>query len=336
MEAAIKEQFSPAILDEALARFGIDPAGVEPLDGFESFVYRVRLGGKERILRVSHSLHRGARAIAAEIDWVNYLAGDGLTVCEAVPSTNRNLVEVIESETGGDGDHFTAAVFRAAPGRKADEETWQRPIFEAMGRMMGRMHALSTRYEPGGGDPDFERRPQWDEDIPEAEKFLPPGHESVIGKMEALIAETHSLPTSRDSFGLVHIDFHRGNFHVDEQGGIHLFDFDDCQYSWFADDIAMALFYAVPHDCSSPADLEAAGEFLRHFLTGYREENEVDSEWLCRIPQFLKRREMDLYTVVHRSLDLENPDPWTASFMDRRRFKIENEVPYVDLDFSEF
>ena len=51
---------------------------------------------------------------------------------------------------------------------------------------------------------------------------------------------------------------------------------------------------------------------------------------------FLKLREMDLYIVIHRSLDLDDLDPWCASFMDNRKVKIENDVPYVELAWDEY
>jgi len=53
-----------------------------------------------------------------------------------------------------------------------------------------------------------------------------------------------------------------------------------------------------------------------------------------QIPYFLKLREMDLYVIIHRSCDLDNLDPWCASFMDNRKYKIENDVPYVALDWE--
>ena len=73
---------------------------------------------------------------------------------------------------------------------------------------------------------------------------------------------------------------------------------------------------------------------MRSFMAGYRTENELGSQWLERIPMFLKRREMDLYTVIHRSMDVSRLDAWASSFMADRAWKIENDVPYVDVDFS--
>ena len=327
MEPLIKSQFSAEILEEALSRYGVRRSDVSELGGFESFVYECSRADEELILRISHSLHRSADEISAELEWIRYLSANAVNACGAVPSLQGNLLEIL-----GDGDeYFTAAAFAKAPGRTADEAIWQPPLFEEMGRMMGQMHALSKSYAPAATS--F-RRPDWHEETTGiAEKFLPAKDVNIIGKFNELQAATSALAADADSFGLVHIDFHRGNFFVD-QGRVYLFDFDDCQYSWFADDIAIALFYAVPHDCASLEDLASARTFMRSFMAGYRTENVLSSQWLERIPMFLKRREMDLYTAIHRSLDVNNLDEWAGSFMAGRASKIENDVPYVDIDFS--
>jgi len=119
---------------------------------------------------------------------------------------------------------------------------------------------------------------------------------------------------------------------VDEKGEITLFDFDDCTYSWFINDIAIVLFYIVmgQKDQSS-----FTREFMTYFLKGYCQENQIETEWLIDIPLFLKLREIDLYAVIHRSFDVENIDhPWVAMYMENRKERIENEVPFVEFDFS--
>jgi Ser/Thr protein kinase RdoA (MazF antagonist) len=77
-------------------------------------------------------------------------------------------------------------------------------------------------------------------------------------------------------------------------------------------------------------------EFFRHFFAGYRTENRFDPEWLAEMPSFLKMREIDLYAVIHRSFAVENiENQWCAHFMTNHKFRIENEVPYVDFDFRD-
>ena len=51
-----------------------------------------------------------------------------------------------------------------------------------------------------------------------------------------------SLPKDDDCYGLIHADIHQGNFFVDENDNITIFDFDDCHYHWFAYDLAVPLF----------------------------------------------------------------------------------------------
>lgn len=327
MEAKIRDQYSQVVLDAAVERFGLNPDHVHALDAFESYVYRAQHEGRPSILRISHSLHRDATAIAGELEWINYLADNGVDACRAFSSQHGNFVEQL-----GDDSPFSAALFEMAPGGPAIPDLWQPPLFESMGRMMGRMHALAKTYEPSSS---AIRRPSWDSDMAgSAEKFIP-DQPRIIEKINAINAATHALPHDKDSFGLVHIDFHRGNFFVDG-GRIYLFDFDDCHYSWFADDIAVCLFYAIPHDCTSAADKAAACRFLRHFMAGYRQENTLDVSWLTQIPLFQKRRELDLYTVIHRSYKGAEPDPWSASFLTNRVEKILNDVPYLDIEFEQF
>ena len=51
----------------------------------------------------------------------------------------------------------------------------------------------------------------------------------------------------------------------------------------------------------------------------------------------MKLREIDLYAVIHRSFDVDNIDhPWVAMFMENRKQRIEDGVPFIDFDFSTF
>ena len=327
MDRRTREKYSDGLLGEAAARYGIDRSSVAELGGFENFVFHCRHEGVERILRIAHSLRRSWEQVSAELDWLAYLAAEGLAVSPAVPSLRGSLCEKV----GEADDYFTATVFEKAPGKPADDITWGADLFSEMGRLMGRMHALTKGYQP----PVKGRRPCWHEESDGfAARYLPAGNEAIVARDCELAERMRALPAGRDAFGLVHLDFHRGNFLVD-RGRVRLFDFDDCQYSWFVDDIAVALFYALPHDRHSVQGQEKARAFLRPFLDAYGRENELGEEWLERIPLFLKRREIDLYVVIHRSVDLSDPSEWTATFLDGRAERIEDGVPYADIESIE-
>lgn len=327
MENAIRERYSEAILAEACRRYDIRPVDIILLDGFESFMFEYNRKGAAYILRLSHSIRRSAAMIQGEVDWINYLADGGVGVARAVPSQGDHFVESIDD---GQGGYFLATAFERAQGGPAwQNNQWNENLFVRYGRTIGRMHALSREYEPP--DPSW-RRPEWDDPINADElDWLPDEQWLVRKKGKAVINYLQSLPKDNDSYGLIHFDAHAGNFFADDQGKITLFDFDDCAYSWYVNDLAMVVFYAV----TNHADPEqVARDFWPTFWRGYCEENELDTKWLVEMPVFFKLREIVLYAIIHRSFDIENlGDGWVAAFMKDRRRRIEEDIPYLDYDF---
>ena len=73
---------------------------------------------------------------------------------------------------------------------------------------------------------------------------------------------------------LIHFDAHEMNYFLDETGIPNLFDFDDCTYNWFANDIAMVLFYIVIGEKDQQA---FTLNFMRQFIKGYKRENQFQS-----------------------------------------------------------
>src|SRR6185503_18451404 len=102
------------------------------------------------------------------------------------------------------------------------------------------------------------------------------------------------------SYGLIHQDAHQNNFFIDSDETITLFDFDDCVYSWFSNDLAIVLFYISmdAEELGFPSAAAFTQEFMPHFLRGYRRAYTLDLRWLKEIPVFLKLRELELYAVV--------------------------------------
>jgi Ser/Thr protein kinase RdoA (MazF antagonist) len=328
MDKQIKARYSDAILHEAMQRFGIGPADIWLLDGFESFIYEFRRNGGDYILRVGHSGRRPTALIRGEVDWINYLADGGASVARAVLSARGELVEALDDGHGGD---FLATAFEKAPGVDPWKTERGPAYYRAYGSLLGRMHALSKGYQPRHPEA---RRPQWDDPLVlDVEANLPPSERLALEKFQALAARARALPQGRDDYGLIHFDAHEVNLLVDKNGRITLFDFDDCHYNWYANDLAIVLFYSVM-GAEDPAAFTQA--FMRHFIDGYTQENAFNPAWLALIPDFMKMREIDLYAVIHRSFDVENlDDPWCARFMDGRKRRIEGEVPVIEMDFEE-
>lgn len=325
MDPRIKQRFNDQILAEAMRRFDIAPDQIQLLDGFESFMYAFTRGGEPYILRVGHSSRRPTTLIEGEVEWINYLYNGGATVARAYQSAQGKLVEAVPD---GAGEYFLATAFLRAPGDHLPGKDWNNAFFERYGALLGRMHHLSRDFLA------VYPRPHWDEPIMlYAEGMLPPSETAALERYRILMAHLRSLPRDdRSAYGMIHQDAHGGNFFVDAQGTITLFDFDDCCYSWYINDIAIVLFYAV---LFKPDPEAWTRNFMTHFLAGYRRENDLDPAWLVEIPNFLKLREIDLYAVIHRSFDVNNlTGRFEVGFMHNRKERIEAGVPFVDFDFS--
>jgi Ser/Thr protein kinase RdoA (MazF antagonist) len=329
VEKAIRDRYNDDILHQAMQRYDIADGHIHLLDGFESYMYAFDKNSASYILRIGHSIRRTPELIHGEVDWLNHLAAGGATVARAAQSVEGRLVEAIDD---GQGGQFLTTAFVKAPGGPVWQTTgWSDVLYETYGKLIGRMHALSKRYELS--NPAW-KRPEWDDPVNiDVVQWLPDTDTRAAKQFSRVFEHLEALPKDPDSYGLIHQDAHAGNFFVDESGTITLFDFDDCVYSWFIYDIAMVVFYMVAGTDDGPAITQA---FLPHFLRGYRSENRLDPAWLDEIPHFLKLREIDLYAVLHRSFDdPENEgDTWIARNMRNSKHNIANDLPFIDFDFG--
>ncbi len=329
MEKIIRNLFTQTILKQAIQLY--DASNPVTLDGFESLIFEVKRWTGEYILRIGHESRRTPQMVQGEAEFLNHLKAGGLTVPQVLLSQTGKLVETI---TARDGSNFVLTLFDKAPGTAPKFNFEQPELFSNMGKYMGKLHSLSKQFKPSA--PDVKR---FDiaKDIIEmrkiGENYLPKGDEVLLDEYDETVQSILNLPYSTEAYGLCHIDFHGGNFFLDEKNNITLFDFDDCQYAWFVYDIAMALFYAISHDCTTAEELKKARIFLSNFWEGYQTSNRLNPVWLMEIPKFLRLREIELYWVIFRSSDINNLDRWSASFMHQRREKILNRVPYCDIDY---
>ena len=350
MDQQIIARFNNSILQEAMRRYGIPEEQIRPLDAFESFIYEFEREGEGYILRIGHSLRKSEALIRGEVDWINYLARGGVSVARAISSESGKLVEAIDDAQGG---QFLVTAFVRAAGQPPWDAGWTPSRYENYGRLLGKMHALAVDYQP-----DLScKRPEWDDlSMKFVELYLPESEIIVLQKYRSLLKHIYSLPKNRASYGLIHQDAHQNNFFMDTDGSLTLFDFDDCAYSWFINDIAIVLFY-ISMDAENlgfPTVTAFTQEFMTHFLRGYRQAYALNKDWLTEIPQFLKLRELELYAVVHRDFDIQGAEHrslesfmqipgfdtdnsghmWIANFMRDRKTNIEQDIPFINFDFE--
>jgi Ser/Thr protein kinase RdoA (MazF antagonist) len=318
----------------AARRYGVPAADLTPMvGGHVTHVYSFTKDGKNYVLRITPPNEEiDLPAMHAILPWMHFLAEGGASVAAPVLSQNGNLIEPIEQ----DGQTYIAVAFERAPGIRGEELTfdqWNDALFARLGQTAGKMHALAKAYVPPSADL---KRPDWNaaSNCYHPPEELPPSEAIVAEKQARIFEYVQTLPKDADSYGMIHADLHGGNFFVDmATNTITVFDFDDCAYGWFAMDIAMGLFDALV--LYPGPDREAfAARFLRSYLQGYRAENAISAFWLSQLPHFLKLLEIGVYAEVYAYHDPADTESWVGRFMANRKFRIEHDVPYIDIDFG--
>jgi amicoumacin kinase len=324
------------VLGEASRRFNFEPSTLKCLKMSLNPVYEYQANGEDSILRILMRPLDWIPLVKGEIDWINYLGDNGISVCRAKPSSNGKYVEVITTSNTS----FLLCSFVKARGHKVDRNNhneWNNSLFQEWGATLGKMHRLTKNYKVS--DPSFKRK-EWNYGpIFDPEFCLGADKERILKIWRALIDELNLLPKNKDCYGLVHNDLHFHNFNY-ENSAINVFDFADCGFNWFACDIADSLYHAITLETIPyPRELRNifADVFIRNFFIGYCRENKLDDYWIKLLPTFLKYIEIYIYLkFCDENRDLREVHPEMRKILKSMEKHIECRKPIVDIDFTSF
>ncbi|HPN90226.1 MAG TPA: phosphotransferase, partial [Bacilli bacterium] len=309
--------------------YGLTKEELKPVGGFENYIYGFDKEEKSYIARISHSSHRTIDEVKSEMDFLYYLARNGANVSMPIYTLRNQLVEQIDCR---DGSYFIVCAFTKAEGEAPSRQSATDKLYYNYGKTIGMFHRLTKDYKESEG---IKRRFTWDEDliIKNAHRYLPKEDEIILKRLNEVVASIKEIETHKDNFGLIHTDVHFGNFFVkDDQ--LTVFDFDDCAYHYFASDIAIALYYLI-YMVKAEEQYDLANRLMANFMKGYLEENNLPKKDYLTIPFFLKLRELILYIVIHRTLNVKE-NRFAQVFINRYRDRIINNIPLIDLDFEKY
>nr|WP_279665385.1 phosphotransferase [Ectobacillus ponti] len=273
------------------------------------------------ILRVTHSSHRSEAQIQGEMDWIQHLGAAGVPVSAPLVSIHGQTVEQLGA--------FLITAFERAPGQHPQLHEWGEELFREWGRTIGAMHRAAALYEFDS------RRPHWTEEYNVAAIHEVLAHDpELIACQRQLLEELHALPQNRSSFGMVHSDFEDGNFFLYE-GRIHPFDFDECQYHWFAYDIGNSI-RAASWILPLAAPSYTLEQFAGHFLDGYRQEHVLEAFWVRQLPLFIRLRELCIYVYLHGKRDVQKMSEEEQAYLRQMRSNIVCGVSCVSMNFAEW
>jgi Ser/Thr protein kinase RdoA (MazF antagonist) len=319
---------------EILERYGFDDGPVEELEG-SSVVLGGSMGGREAVLKITPAWQRPPRPtigaepgqVLAEMDFVRFLAERGLPVARPLPSRAGLWAEVLDV---GDNACLVASVTEKAQGMMFPDEdlvVFPDEVLREWGRVQGRLSLLAEGYVPGRGVP--ERLPWSCDGHLALEDFLTTPQPRITALRDSYVSELGSLPRDPASFGMVHGDFHHGNWFWDGKR-LTVFDFDAAHRSWYEIEPATSLYNCLPMPRSKVEERRLyALDFLRKYLEGYRQLRPYGAGSILRLPFWLKYIELLSYGYL-----LKNSQPPVSegrlALLELYRSRLEGGVPVVE------
>lgn len=286
--------------------------------GFHNDVFHIENEGK--VVRIS-DISKTKTMVLQEIEWMNFLYEEGV----AVPKPEMT----IESE-----EERVRVYFEFIKGDPIDVTNpfhWNEKIFGQLGRILGRMHALSKKFKV-----DAIHRSVWAVENPDIfairENLSPWIRENYDNLMHNLLP----YEIKPETFGLIHNDFHQGNLIINHEDTLTTIDFDECSFNWYAQDVAVVFYHAYWQHNSYNGNVDTFPQtFLSHLFAGYKEENLLHKDLIEQIPIFLKLREIFLYQLFREKWDKNNLEDWQKFTLRDLEHKIKNKIPYAGIrDFS--
>lgn len=332
MDKEIKSLFNDDLLNDLKKQSGIK-SELKLLRGFENLVYEFEESGKPYIYRVSHTQRRTRDEIKGEIEFLSFLYNNEIPVSRALTFKNSSEIsEVFTKDKNGNEISFAGVIFEKAKGSKPDKDKFTTNVIRKVGEVTGLMHKLTKDFNPS--EEKF-RRQTWDKDyIHLANNNFEDSDINIRNKWDENFLALKNINLYDEHCGLIHTDIHAGNFFVDEDENITIFDFDDCCYYHFVNDIVMSTYYYVMMEKSKKEKTEKAKFFLNEYLNGYNKVYNAQESWFKYFPLMLKQREFVVYLVLKRTMD----EAWLKGdgkeFINEYKYNLENDIPYLNEDLS--
>ncbi len=318
------------IIKAVCAELNLQPNQITPIEGgYQNHIFRIDIGGKRKILRLSSERTRSKNEILSEILWCQSLFQKGISVAKVLEISDSEIVCSINVDKAV----YHAVLFEEVSGRKLSYSEYlnNEQMFAMLGDFTGRIHLHSQEFIKN----NLICRPLWNENsyLKRFKQLVSFEETELHRAYDSVIKELNAHHQDKSNFGLIHGDINVGNFHVSDNH-IIMYDFDECQFSWYVEDIAIQLFYTVyvyGEDIKNQR-IDQGRKFMKSFLDAYKKNRSISDDELAMIPLFLRLREIIVYTGILMKWDFDNLNPWQRDYLRETKKRICLQIPLLKLD----
>ncbi|EPD51075.1 hypothetical protein HMPREF1210_02266 [Paenisporosarcina sp. HGH0030] len=291
--------------------------------GFQNVVFHFQMNNRPYIARLTPILKRSKALIDAELGYVESLKRNQIHVPDVITINDKYISTLII-----DNESYWLTVFQYVEDKEidvSDLSQWNNAFFYEWGKTIAKLHGISENME------EKINRPVWmdDEEINPMPSMLEESEPWLKEIYDDYKSRLATFPKTKERFGLIHNDLHQGNFFVKAQQLI-IFDFDDCAYNWFVQDLSTSIYHALWTGSSyHPEWTTFQQEFLKHFLKGYTSSRSLTEADLTQLTLFLQIREVFLYLLFQKSWDHDHLEQWQSDKLIELEENLrQKKVPY--------
>ena len=322
--------FTETIKKQICQDFSIDRTTLRQKDGFCSYVFQAQVAQQWVALKVSHSSRIDCQTINSELDFVQYLHSNNLSIAAVAefPGVDRLLVY-----PDGAGGQFFAYCFQWIDGTSFEDLEKDEQSLQTLGKTLAGIHRSSQEFV--AKTPRIVRPSLNNNESYRAAKYLPENEKDIVHAFHKLMKNINEIPKSQQSFGLTHSDCHDGNILRTDNGDLFFIDFDDCEFHYFINDIAIMLYTFFPPDGTDP---KGYTEFVFiQLMKGYFKIRPIPIQHFQFLPLFLKFRSFMIH-ILSAQIESLTGVQRNPALVERRRARFRNNFKDLDslirLDFE--
>lgn len=239
--------------------------------------YLVKDSDSQYILKVYRHQWRNFMDVESEIELLQYLKVNGVSVSFPIADKKGNAIQTISAP---EGERYSV-LFSYAGGDSpmADMTAEQSRI---AGKELAKMHMLTVDRQLKNQRSHLDFTALLDNSFLKIEPFIDDRKNDLTNLKEVIVRlkkKLASVPLNRLDRGICHGDFHPANYHISEGNEITLYDFDSCCVSYFAYDIA-AFYYCIVRSYKNSKKIMGA------FLEGYQKIRKMSELEVTLLPYF--------------------------------------------------